>query len=342
MRRSGRSSDTLARCVVVAVLCFSGCTTSGSPGAGSATVSVDEHASEPTVVVDGLDHPTQIANGPGATLLVAQLAGGENDRSGEVVVVDVAAGTRRIVLRDLDKPTGVLWDRGVLWVMVRRGIVRADWPDAAADAGPTAVVLQDLPYNGRSEGTLTLLDDGRILYETSGNIIGGTVEEGSGRLWAFDPATNTSSVVATGIKNGYAHAVLGDGRIVTTDIGDNIANPPVEEVDVLPPRASDVDLGWPRCPGDTDCAGVVGPLAVFAPASTPTGVAVVGDDVYVVLFVTGQLMRVSIAGWSAGDTRVAPVGIVNGLTGPHTILARPDGTLWISEHLAGRIVAITP
>ena len=26
----------------------------------------------------------------------------------------------------------------------------------------------------------------------------------------------------------------------------------------------------------------------------------------------------------------------------HMILTRPDGTLWITEHLAGRIVAITP
>ena len=303
---------------------------------------VDEPASKRTVVVDGLDHPTQIADGPDGTLLVAQLAGGENDRSGEVIVVDVAAGTRRIVLRGLDKPTGVLWHHGVLWVMVRRGLVRADWPSAAADVGPPTNVLHDLPYNGRSEGTLTLLDDGRFLYETSGNIIGGAVEEGSGKLWAFDPAANTSSVVATGIKNGYAHAFLGDGRIVTTDIGDNIANPPVEELDVVPASAPDIDLGWPRCPGDTDCAGVVRPLAVFAPTATPTGVAIAGGDAYVALFVTGQLMRISLVGWRPGDTPVTAVEIASGLAGPHTVLPRPDGTLWISEHLAGRVVAITP
>ena len=323
---------TLARCAVAAAF-IAGCGGSSSS---------DDQAPPPQVVVDGLDRPTQIAEGPDGTLLIAQLAGDENDRSGEVILVDLATGTRRRLMTGLDKPTGVLWDSGVLWVMVRQGLVRADWPDAAADVGPTTIVLSNLPFNGRSEGTLTLLDDGRFLYETSGNIIDRAVEEGSGTLWAFDPTTGTSSVVATGIKNAYGHAMLADGRIVTTDIGDNIAEAPVEEVNVFPAGSSPSDLGWPLCAGDADCAGVVRPLAVFAASATPTGVAVVGNDVYVALFVTGQLMRVSLAGWAAGDTPVEGVEIANGLSGPHTVLARPDGTLWISEHLDGRVVAITP
>ena len=341
MNRPSRLSSVLAWCAVaVGVACISSCA-SGSP-ANSATVGVANRPSDLTVIVDGLDHPTQIADGPDATLLIAQLAGDENDRSGEVLVVDSAAGTRQVVMHGLDKPTGVLWDHGVLWVMVRRGLVKADWPDATSEVGPTTIVLADLPFNGRSEGTMTLLNDGRFLDETSGNIIDGDVEEGSGTLWAFDPSRGTSSVVATGIKNGYGHALLDNGGIVTTDIGDNIADPPVEELDVVHANSPPFDLGWPRCPGDTDCAGVVRPLAVFAPTTTPTGVALVGSDVYVALFVTGQLMRVSLAGWRPGDAPRAAVEIAHGLAGPHTILARPDGTLWISEHLAGQIVSITP
>ncbi|MCY7300003.1 MAG: hypothetical protein LH616_12415 [Ilumatobacteraceae bacterium] len=326
----------------LAVACISGCSASGSPAADSTPVRGDEKVPELTVIVDGLDHPTQFANGPDGTLVIAQLAGGESDESGEVVVVDVVAGTRRTLMTGLDKPTGVLWHDGVLWVMVRRGLVSADWPDAASDVGPTTIVLRDLPFNGRSQGTLTLLDDGRFLYETTGNIIAGTVEEGSGTLWAFDPATNSSKVVATGIKNAYGHALLADGRIVTTDIGDNNADPPVDELDVLPMGSDPSHLGWPQCPGETDCDGVVRPLALFAPRSTPTSVAVVGDDVYVTLFVTGQLMRVSLAGWTTGDAPREAVEIAHDLAGPHTILARPDGTLWISEHFTGRLVAITP
>ena len=66
------------------------------------------------VIVDGLDHPTQIADGPDGTSLIAQLAGQEGDRTAEVVVVDIPSRTRRILMRGLFKPTGVLWDRGVL------------------------------------------------------------------------------------------------------------------------------------------------------------------------------------------------------------------------------------
>ena len=52
------------------------------------------------------------------------------------------------------------------------------------------------------------------------------------------------------------------------------------------------------------------------------------DSGAVTLFVTGQLMRLSTAGWSPGDEPVAPVEIASSLAGPRTVLARPDGSLW--------------
>jgi glucose/arabinose dehydrogenase len=297
-----------------------------------------------TVVVDGLDRPTQFVDGPDGTLVVAQLAGDEGAADGQVIVVDPETGSSRVLLDRLDKPTGVLWADGVLWVMVRRGLVRAAWAGGSADVGPVATVLADLPFNGRSEGTLTALGDGRFLYETSGTLDGGVPAEGSGALWIFDPIDGSSTALATGLKNAYAHATLSDGRIVTTDVGD-AADPPVDELNVIdaePVAGTAADLGWPDCAGDADCPGVVRPLATFASSSTPTGVAVVGDDVYVTLFVTGELLRIALDGWQPGDEPVTPAPIIDDLNGPHTVLARPDGSLWISEHLSGRIVSIMP
>jgi glucose/arabinose dehydrogenase len=296
---------------------------------------------ELTVVADGFNGPTQIADGPADLLLVAQLNGEENAATGQVVVFDPKTKAKRVLLMSLDKPTGVLWQDGVLWVMVRRGLVRAPWNKDDNVAGPVETVLDNLPFNGRSEGTLTAVDGGRFLYETSGTLIGDTPEPGSGTLWLFDPKTKTSTPVATGAKNAYAHAVLPDGRLVVTEIGDNVENPPVEEINIIPLSPA-ADLGWPRCAGDQDCAAVIRPTALFPKSSTPTGVAVKGNDIFVTLFVTGQLMRIPLGAWTTGQPPQPSTEVATGLKGPHTVLARPDGTLWISEHLANRIVSIKP
>jgi glucose/arabinose dehydrogenase len=294
-----------------------------------------------TVVADGFNGPTQIADGPDGLLLVAQLNGEENAATGQVVVFDPKTKAKRVLLTALDKPTGILWHDGMLWVMVHRGLVRARWNRDDNTAGKVEVVLENLAFNGRSEGTLTAVVGGRFLYETTGTLIGDTAEPGSGTLWLFDPSTKTSTPVATGAKNAYAHALLSDGRIVTTEIGDNVANAPVEEINIIP-LSPTADLGWPRCAGDQDCAAVIRPTALFPKSSTPTGVAVKGNDIFVTLFVTGQLMRVPLGTWTAGQPPVVPTQLAAGLKGPHTVLARPDGTLWISEHLANRIVSIKP
>jgi glucose/arabinose dehydrogenase len=294
-----------------------------------------------TVIADGFNGPTQIADGPDGLMLVAQLNGEENAATGQVVVFDPKTKAKRVLLTALDKPTGVLWHNGMLWVMVRRGLVRARWNKDDNAAGPVENVLNNLAFNGRSEGTLTAVDGGRFLYETTGTLVGDTPEPGSGTLWLFDPTTKASTPVATGAKNAYAHAIFPDGRVITTEIGDDIANAPVEEINIIP-LSPTADLGWPRCAGDQDCTAVIRPTALFPKSSTPTGVAVKGNDIFVTLFVTGQLMRVPLGTWTVGQTPVPSIELVAGLKGPHTVLARPDGTLWISEHLANRIVSIKP
>lgn len=336
-RRSNSHRSRVTCAVVVAALLASCASESPSP---TESVNTDGAAGR-SIVVDQLDRPTQIADGPDGQLLVAQLAGSENDATGQILAVDVATGDRRVIADGLDKPTGVLWADGTLWVMVRRGLVSAPWNGSDATAGEFSAVLDGLPFNGRSEGTLTALADGTFLYETTGSLTNGAATPGSGTLWVFDPVDQSSRAIATGLKNAYAHVVLDDGRIVTTEIGDS-ADPPVEEINVIDPTQPPPDLGWPLCPGDTVCEDVVGPLATFVPASTPTGVTQIGNDVYVTLFVTGQLLRVPLAGWTVGSKPVTATEVVAGLEGPHTVLARPDGSLWVSEHLAGRIVEIRP
>ena len=261
--------------------------------------------------------------------------------TGQVLAVDPVTDKRVVLYENLDKPTGVAWLNGFVWIMERRRLVRGEWRGAGTTPSPLTVMVEDLPFNGRSEGTLTVTPDNRILYETTGSISNGEVVDGSGTLWVFDPLTKTSSKVATGLKNAYAHVFLPDGRLLTTEIGDNIDAAPVEEVNVLPysgPAGPSVDAGWPACPGDKDCDGVVTPIATFDRNSTPTGITIDGTSAYVALLVTGEIHRLSLK--NAGTTRAKTTVIASGFQGPHSILSRPDGTLWISEHYADRIVSI--
>jgi glucose/arabinose dehydrogenase len=307
-----------------------------SPSAPSTNRAAADAA--PSIVVDGLDGPTQFTDGPSVWLLVAQLAGDEDAGTGQVLAVDTVSGKRLTVLTGLDKPTGVAWLNGFVWVMERRRLVRASWGGAGTTAGPLEILVDNLAFNGRSEGTLTTTPDNRVVYETTGSISNGKVVPNSGTLWVFDPLTKTSTKVAVGLKNAYAHVFGADGRLFTTEIGDNIEQAPVEEINVVPysgPNTIATNFGWPLCAGDQTCAGVTAPLATFERNSTPTGIAVDTMYAYVSLLVTGELRRVKL---SDGTQTV----LRTGLEGPHTVLRRADGMLWISEHFGGRIVAVQP
>jgi glucose/arabinose dehydrogenase len=332
---------------------------------------------KPTVVISGLAGPTQIAFGPSGTWLVAELGGDdptgdENGSTGQVLLIDPASKAQRVLADGLDKPTGVAWINGVVWVMVRRGVLRFALPEVPlsslmAASSMTAmpevsVVLADLPFNGRSEGTLTPRADGTFLYETTGNIVGkfasgnSEPEAGSGTLWSFDPRTNASTPVAIGLKNSYAHVVLSDGRIATTEIGDNISLEPLDEVNVLETTAGKrgnvkpQSFGWPVCDAagqplakadGLTCSTASPALRTFPAHLTPTGIAQHNNDLYVSLFVSGQIMRLpndAAAPSNQPINKRAPVEeFASGIEGPHTLLV--DGArLLVTETTAGRII----
>lgn len=202
------------RLVLLAVVLLAGCASdpAGVAGPGAAPTGITVTGGlRADPLVRGLDGPTQMVFGPDGRLWVAQLNGGENEQRGQVVAVDPGSGAREVVVDGLDKPTGIAWLDGDLWIATRTALLRA----AGDPPGRPATVLADLPSNGRSQGTLTVTPDGTLLYETSGREQrGGGVVDGSGVLWELDPgAPDDARPVATGLKNAYAHVFDGDGAL---------------------------------------------------------------------------------------------------------------------------------
>lgn len=308
-------------------------------------------------VVEGLSGPTQMIQGPNGLLWIAQLAGGENEGLGEVVAIDVETDERRVVVDGLLKPTGIAIAGGYLWIATKRDLVRAPL-DEQGNAGPIEVVLRDLPFNGRSNGTLTLTPHGDLLFETSGARFGGTPVEGSATLWQLDPAQpGQRRALATGLKGAYAHVYHGDNRLWVTEIADDPVNGaiPPDELNLVVEGA---DFGWPKCYGNREPARNYGgtaaecmftrpPAMTFAPRSTPTSIVVSPwepDTLLVTLWLQGTVaqVRVEYIDDSMGRNGVGTQEtFIGGMRNPQHILVWDENTIFVSDHSRGLVYAVT-
>lgn len=300
---------------------------------------------EVEVVVEGLQGPTQFIVMAEGDYLVAEINGGENDGDGRVVRVD-GEGNRSVVLAGLDKPTGIALVGDELWVMERSRLTRGPLD------GERTVVADELPNNGRSEGTLTVLPDGRVLFDTSGSKRGSTVVDGSGRLFTVDSSDDAALPVelASGFKHAYAHAVDEDGTLWTTEMTDGRFDdrPGVDEIVAVVPGE---DHGWPKCVGDNRavtefggtaarCAEVPPSQAVFAPSATPTGLTVspfADDTLWVALWNERRVVAID------ADPSVRPSPVTDVLTGldrPQHLVATSN-EVFLSDFGAGTMLRIT-
>lgn len=309
-------------------------------------------------VVSGLEGPTQMAFGPDGQLWLAQLgSGGEGGGTGQVVVIDLAdadGASHEVVLDGLQKPTGIVFAGDALWVQTERDLLRAPLDDDG-EPGEPETVLEGLPFNGRSQGTLTVTPDDDVLFETSGRREGDRGQAGSGTLqvqMGAEPQTQPT-LVARGLKNAYAHVFDPDRRLWTTEVGEPLAQgaePPPDELNLIREGG---DYGWPLCEGDRQpataldvpagaCDGTIPPVATFPPASTPTSVVASpfeGDVLLVALWVTGDIVAVDVG--DSEDFPTQPRPFAEGYGNPQHLLDAGDGTLLVTEFSTGTVHRIS-
>ena len=298
-------------------------------------------------VVSGLDRPTQLALTDDAWF-VAQLNGGEDDGTGQILRLDPTdpSAPPVVVLDGLTKPAGVAVFAGELWVMEERRLTRGP-----IGGGDRVVVVDDMAFNGRSQGTLTV-DGDRLLFDTSGSSRtgtgrGGSPADNSGVLWAVD-ADGVITNIGWGFKHAYAHVRGPDGVLWTTEMSDGSYDG-VRSVDEIVAITEGANHGWPSCVDDNRlveeagvpdaCDGVPGSQLTFDPGATPTGIAVAPWDpsqLIVALWVEQRIVSLS------ADPDLAMTGatlITDSLERPQHLVA--DGErLLATDHAAGTIVAI--
>lgn len=322
----------------------------GANGSGAAVEGVEIVGGfDVEVLVDGLIGPTQVDLVDGR-LVVAELNGSEGGGTGRVLSIDLDDPTdREVVIDGLSTPTGVAVDGDLLWVMEQRRLTVGPI-DEPADR---TVVLDEMPFNGRSQGTLTAVDGGGILYDTSGSRDAArpdVLKAGSGSLWLLASHDAEPEQFATGFKHAYAHVRSPAGDLFVTEISDGRLDG-VSPSDELMIVAQGSDFGYPRCIGDgvpvaelgaTDdtCASTPRSHAVFAPRSTPTSVAIAPWDphtVLVALWNDGVIVSVPAAAPDSDPHRGVP--FITGIEHPQHLLA--DGTrLLVVDFDGGRVLAV--
>lgn len=306
------------------------------------------------IVAQDLQNPTQMILGPDGRLWLAQLAGGENEGNGQIIALDLQTGAREQLLENLQKPTGLAVLQGALWIATEHDLLRAVLNENNRPA-PPQVVLADLPYNGRSNGTLTPTPGGKLLYETSGRRQGNQAAPGAGILWQLDPADpGNPRPLASGLKGAYAHTFDEDGRLWVTEIGDGRVTgagiddgPPPEEINLVVEGA---DFGWPQCFGFQEpalnhdgtvekCRATRPPVVLFEPHTTPTSLipSPWQDNTLLVALWNGTAVM-AVTFTIQGDNATAEsVPFITGFKNPQHLLVMPDNTLLISDYGSGTL-----
>ncbi len=307
------------------------------------------------VFAAGLSSPTQMIVGPRSAIWVAQLNGEENAGQGQIIEVRAGSNDWRVIADRLFKPTGLAILSDTLWIASGRDVLRSSISPAGT-IGPIEKVLENLPFNGRSEGTLTASPAGRLIFETSGQRLGDAADKGSAQLWELNPLDAAQPrVIAVGLKNAYAHMFDAQSRLWVTDVADDPVNggPPPDELNLI---VAGENYGWPRCYGDRqpalnyhgaaeECAATRSSVATFPPHSTPVSVVPSPWEANTLLVAlwgpaNPAVMRVAYT-LDDDNARAQEITLfITGLTHPQHLLVLSDGSLLVSDFETGVIYRI--
>lgn len=277
------------------------------------------------VLVSGLEAPWGLAFLPGGDALVT-----ERDTARLLRVP--AGGGRPVLVRRLAEaaPRG---EGGLLGVAVSPtyrtdGLVYAYLTTREDNRvvrftldGPVQPVLTGIPRGAIHNG-------GRIAFGPDGMLYVGTGDSGRREL-AQDPASlggkilrlvpgRPAEVFSTGHRNVQGLAFDRRGRLLATEFGQNR----FDEVNVV---ARGDNGGWPEVEGPGTGGGrFAAPLVTWRPEeASPSGAAVLGDDLWVAALRGRRLWRVPVAGGPPEPLLVGAYGRLR------AAVAAPDGSLWV-------------
>jgi glucose/arabinose dehydrogenase len=269
------------------------------------------------VVLVTADGPRTLT-GPGAEqLATTTVHGGEGGLLGVAVSPDVAED--RLVYLYRTAPDG-------------NEVVRTVLDPAAGTLGELQTVVAGIPSAGHHNGGRLAFGPDGFLYVATGDAgdRGASQDPDSlaGKILRLtadgDPApgnpTEGSPVWSLGHRNVQGLAWGDDGTMFAGEFGQDT----FDELNSIVPGGN---YGWPLVEGRADDERYVDPLEVWDPGdASPSGVAAIGDTVYLAALRGERLLTVTFFADGPAETGEVLVGELGRL---RHVAAGPDGALWL-------------
>jgi glucose/arabinose dehydrogenase len=352
----GRRSSVIAAVAALGCALLSACTDDEKPAASPAPASPAPAASGspssagPAATTPNLAAPREVATGIRVPWGLAFLPGGDalvsERNSGRVLQIAAAGGAPREVYRvpgvaaqgeggllGLAVSPTFTQDRYVYAYFTASGdnrIVRFRLGESAAPQVIFSGITKAGVHNG---GRIAFGPDG-MLYAGTGDAsrrdLSQNASSPNGKILRLTPdgapapgnPTAGSPVYSLGHRNVQGLAWDSAGRMFATEFGQNR----FDEVNRIEPGRN---YGWPEVEGTGDGGGrFVSPLVVWATSeSSPSGAAIIGNTLYVAALGGERLWLVPLTG-DGGTGR--PTATLRGIGRLRTVVAAPDGSLWLS------------
>lgn len=324
------------------------------------------------VFAEGLRGARFLALGPDSTVYLTV------PRDGKVLALHGNRPPARIetVARDLNRPHGIVFHDGALWVAETDGVVKFPGYKGGPVGDPVSVVT-GLPGGG-NHWTRTIVfgpEDG-LLYVSVGSSCNVCFEQDPRRaaITRYSPDGSGEEIFARGLRNAVGLAWHPEtGALWATHngrdwLGDDL--PPEEIVNIV---VEGGDYGWPYCYGDrvpnpdvelqdpARCESTIPPAITDTAHSAPLGCTFYTGDQFPEEF-RGDFLVAYHGSWNRSEptgykvVRVVvedggPVEIRDFITGflppagkalgrPVDLLVDSDGSLLISDDAGGRIFRV--
>lgn len=323
------------------------------------------------IVVEGLSNPRDLEFSPAGTLLVSIPA------EGKVVALlekNPNGYQQKDVIADLNKPHGLAFFEGKLYIAEETRVARYDWREETKQAS-LEKILFSLPKGGRHfTRTITFDREGRM-FISIGSTCDVCFEKNSwhGAVIVSDGEGGNQQIFAKGLRNSVFIAINNQtdelwGTEMGRDfLGDNL---PPDEINII---REGKDYGWPVCYGNRVydrnfgkesqeyCEGTEPPIFEIAAHSAPLGLTFIKSGQFpkewqgdLLVAYHGSWNRSTPIGYKVvrldieGDRIVGEHDFLTGFLQDSSAIARPvdlifdqDGNLYISDDKGGKIYKVS-
>ena len=266
----------------------------------------------------------------------------------------------RILKDGLNNPHGLHYDGEFLYISERGRLTKNEFLGTGPSnwsIGNSTILVDGIPSGNHQTNSINEGPDGMLIWHSGSTCnVCNEDDDRNAAIIMVDPSNGNHSVIASGVRNSFDGAWVPDIGYVFTDNGRDWEGDdyPFEELNLLEIGS---DYGWPNDEPETPIPnGTVGPIGTFDPHSSANSIALrhsnstlPGDNhsIFVSVFgswnsVTptgGEIIRVDIVedqnstqGWR-GENSV----FVKDVFGALSISFNPDGELFFSNHISGKL-----